>query len=162
VPVKPAKTATKVVLDVDVFVRSDDYYVTIMPNSGTKTRQVITLGLADDRGADLVAMKNEKGEWSYLADGQYKNSSIPVALDCWNHVQISLDPASRSYKIVIQPVGEMPAILATGSMPAGQGSECPRCVIKTDAPDDALQSRRGSDVSIVNCACVDNVQLAAD
>src|SRR6185312_4094160 len=31
VPVKPAKTATKVVLDVDVFVRSDDYDVTIMP-----------------------------------------------------------------------------------------------------------------------------------
>lgn len=162
VPAKPAKAATKVVLDVDVFVRSDAYYVTIMPNSGTKTRQVITLGLADDREADLVAIKNANGEWSYLADGQYKKSSIPVALDCWNHVQISLDPASGAYKIVIQPVGELPAVLATGSIPSGHASGCPRCIIKTDAPDDALESRHGSDVAIVNCACVDNVQLTGD
>jgi hypothetical protein len=37
---------------------------------------------------------------------------------CWNHVQLIADSSNRTYKVVIQPVGEVPTLLASGPLPA--------------------------------------------
>jgi hypothetical protein len=107
-------------------------------------------------------MKNQDGKWFYLEDGTYKNSNIPVALDCWNHVQISLDAASRSYQIVIQPVGEMPAVLAAGKISGEHPAGFPRFVIKTENLDNVYQVTRGSAISLVNFSCIDNIRLTGN
>jgi hypothetical protein len=154
--------ATKTVLDIDVFIRSNAYYVNIMPSSPAKTQHVLNLSLTDEHGTDLIGLKNENGHWASGAAGAYDASPVPVALDCWNHIQIDLDRTNGSYKIVLQPVGEMPAVLAEGKLPDSPGNEAPKLVFRTRNLDDVYQLEQGGNVSLVNFSCIDNVRLTAE
>jgi hypothetical protein len=89
-----------------------------------------------------------------------KISAMPVALDCWNHVQLIADSSNRTYKVVVQPVGELPTLLASGQIPPV--SSRLRFVIKTSNSDDVYQIKQGSNIALVNFSCIDNVRLTAD
>jgi hypothetical protein len=154
--------ANKVVLDMDVFIRSNSYYVDIMPSSHTETKHVLNLTLTDGRGTPLVGLKNENGRWSYLEDGGYKRTSVPVALDCWNHIQMDVDVITKSCKIVLQPVGEMPSVLANSRLPDVQRPETTNLVISTGNLDDVYQVSHGPDLSLVNFSCIDNIRLTTE
>ena len=85
---------------------------------------------------------------------------MPVALDCWNHVQLVADTSNRTWKVVIQPVGEVPKLLASGSMPASSPEL--RFGIKTRNSDDLYEAKKGSNIALVNFSCIDNVRLTGD
>jgi hypothetical protein len=152
----------KVVLDIDVFLRSSSYYVNIMPSSNAETSHAINLLLCDAHGAEVSGLRNEDGHWSYLENGAYKRSAVPVALDCWNHVQMSVDLSNKTSKIVLQTVGEMPAVLAKCAVPDSQDVAPRSLIIKTTNLDDAYESHRGTDVSLVNFSCIDNIHFSAE
>jgi hypothetical protein len=80
----------------------------------------------------------------------------------WNHIQIELEAATRRYKIVLQPVGTMPAILASGTMPTARSPDAENVVIRTDNLDDVYQLEHDHDISLVNFCCIENVCLGAE
>jgi hypothetical protein len=150
----------KLVADLDVFVRSSQYYVTIMPGSQIKSSHSVHLAICDETGTELAALQNQSGNWACLQEGQMKVIAMPVALDCWNHVQLIADASNRTYKVVVQPVGELPTLLASGQIPAPSSKL--RFGIKTSNSDDVYQVKQGSNVALVNFSCIDNVRLTAD
>ncbi len=158
---QPAEQSSKkLVANLDLFVRSSAFYVAIMPGSPTKTSHTVHLAITDERGAELAALQNENGHWTCTQDGQMKATSVPVALDCWNHVQLVADSSTGTYKVVIQPVGEVPTLLAGGRLPAS--SSALHFGIKTSNSDDLYELKQGSGMARVNFSCIDNVRLTAD
>jgi hypothetical protein len=153
----------KLVLDVDLYVRSSAFYMAIMPSTPTETRHIANLALTDQQGKELIGLKNDNGKWACRdANGQYKQTEVPAALDCWNHIQISVDPAKATYKIVLQPVGEMPMILASGNIPSDQLANLKKFTIRTENLDDAYESKQGSGTSRINFSCIDNLSVTEE
>ena len=93
--------------------------------------------LAGAGGGELLGLKNDDGSrWSVGKEtaAPYARTEEPVGLDCWNHVQISLHAANGSYayQIVLQPVGELPIVLASGTLPAERAVRLSQFLIQTD------------------------------
>jgi hypothetical protein len=149
----------RIVWDLDVFVRSDSIHIKIMPSSRAGTEHMINPVILDKSGSELVGLKNMNGRWAYLESGEYKESSMPVALDCWNHVQIILDKPSHSSKIIVQPVGEMPTVLASGKLTAAL---MPQFIIKTSNSTDAFVAREENETALINFSCIDNIRVTGE
>jgi len=154
----------RLVLDFDVLVRSSEFYESIAPHTTTTTQHTVHFILADAQGGELIGFKTDNGCWAFRKDGGYVSSETPVDLDCWNHVQISLHAVNGSYayKIVLQPVGELPFILASGTLPAEQAARLSQFLIETNNLNDVYQIDQGSGTSRVNFSCIDNVRLTAE
>jgi len=131
-----------------------------MPGSRIKTSHTVHLAITDERGTELAALLNKNEHWECSQDGQIKPTSIPVALDCWNHVQLITDSSSGTYKVIIQPVGELPTVLASGRIPSSSGGL--RFEIKTSNSDELYEAKQGTNIALVNFSCFDNIRLTAD
>ena len=173
----------RLVMDFDVFIRSSEYYESISPWSETTTDHTVNLTLADAQGRGLIGLKNDNGRWAAGKAGDYVRTEEPVALDCWNRVQISLraDSGSFAYKIVLQPVGELPFILSSGTLPAEQAAKLSQFLIETNNSSRIYQTDKGARASSglgrripeikssspvgtsrVNFSCIDNLRLTAE
>jgi len=62
----------RIVWDLDLFVRSDSFYVDIMPSSHAGTEHTVNPVILGKSGNELVGLKNVEGHWAYLESGQYK------------------------------------------------------------------------------------------
>lgn len=102
-----------VVVDFDIFVRSDKNYPYILPDPTTRSKHHTEILLnCDGASSPLTAISADNGIWRYWEQGAYVDSNVPIAYDVWNHVQLALDTKSLTCKIVVQPVGEMPRTVA--------------------------------------------------
>ena len=111
----PSKITT---VDFDVFIRSEKDFAYIVSNPLTKSpsRTAIGLRTKDDPAAHWVSLLAGDGKWQYWDGGKYVESKTGVVYDVWNHVQLAIDPQNRTYKIVVQPVGEMPILVGQGAL----------------------------------------------
>ncbi len=156
------RPSQKCVLDMDVFIRSNSPYVDIMPSAASEANEGVEIGLnGGNDEPDRLAINTDHGFWSSLQNGVYTKSSVPVALDCWNHLQLTINNTNRSYKVVLQPVGEMPAVLTEGTVSVAFGAAAENLVIRTTATDNVFRSSADGS-PLVNFVCVDNVHLTAD
>ncbi len=62
----------------------------------------------------IAAVKAESGKWYYYENGSYVESgqNYDTTNKIWYHVQIWLDGSGKTYKIVLQPLGEKPIVIA--------------------------------------------------
>mgnify|MGYP003640105730 CR=1 FL=1 len=110
VPLDDGGTMT---LDFDLFIRSDKSYPYIIPDPKTTSEHQTTVSL-DEAGsaAHVLGVRAGNGVWSYWDRDHYVDSNVRVTYDVWNHVQLALDRSDGSYRVVVQPVGELPTVVA--------------------------------------------------
>ena len=116
----PAEGA--ITVDLDVFIRSDKGFPFIIPDPTTRSPHSVALGLAGSQSDQPFALiDSAKGTWR-LWDGQdFVDTGKRVTYDVWNHVQLSIDTQARTYRLVVQPVGELPTLIGQ----AGCGTSLP-------------------------------------
>jgi hypothetical protein len=106
-----------ITIDLDVYVRSDRDYPYIMPDPSTTSNHWAAVGLRSKGSNDYAATAlASRGTW-WLWDGlRFVDTGARVAYDVWNHVQITVDAPSTSYRVVAQPVGEMPTLVGSARL----------------------------------------------
>jgi hypothetical protein len=106
-----------ITVDLDVYVRSDRDYPYLMPDPTATSTHWATIGLRRKNSTDHAATAlPSRGTW-WLWDGtRFVDTRTPVAYDVWNHLQIAVDAPTGSYRVVVQPVGEMPTLVGTAKL----------------------------------------------
>jgi len=113
-----------ITVDLDVFVRSDRNFPYIIPNPKTRSKHSVALSLdGAASGQPLAAVDSADGTWQ-LWDGQrFVDSGKLVTYDVWNHLQIAVNPRTKTYRFVVQPVGELPTVIGDSAVSASVGAE---------------------------------------
>jgi hypothetical protein len=106
-----------IIADLDLFVRSERDYPYILPDPRTTSSHWVSTGFrlksSGDYGATALA---SRGTW-WLWDGtRFVDTGTRVTYDVWNHLQIAIDTPSRTYRVVAQPIGEMPTLVGTAKL----------------------------------------------
>ncbi|MCX6934993.1 MAG: hypothetical protein NTZ01_02170, partial [Verrucomicrobia bacterium] len=106
--------------DADLFIRSDYAYPSIIPGQTISSPNAVSFIIERATGGDIVLAEATaaNGKWN-LKDGEkFKESKITVPYDCWMHVQLSVDMATRTCNLVQQQIGQVAQNLASASIPA--------------------------------------------
>lgn len=106
-----------ITIDLDLFIRSNSYYPFIIPNPETTSDQRVTIGLERVRdGVRLAAANAGDRRWRIWEEADWTDSQTGIAYDVWNHLQIAIDPSTGTYRIVVQPLGEVPILVGSGKL----------------------------------------------
>jgi hypothetical protein len=104
-------------VDLDLFIRSDSDFPYIMPNDKTTSSHRVILGLKRKATGDFAATAiASEGFWWIWDESQFVNTKVPVTYDVWNHLQIALHAPSGTYRVVVQPIGEVPTLVGTAKL----------------------------------------------
>lgn len=104
-------------LDLDLFVRSDSSYPYMIPNPSLRSVRRVTVGIERvSDGAVLAAAHTGESAWELIAGDKASPSKTGIAYDAWNHLQVAIDPTSRTYQVVVQPLGEVPILVGSGTL----------------------------------------------
>jgi hypothetical protein len=109
-------SAKSITVDLDVFIGSESGFPYMIPNPLTKSRHRTAISLQQSSGAHVAGTQAGDGTWQIWDSDRYKDSGIRIAYDVWNHLQMALDVKSGTYKLVLQPVGELPGPAARGRL----------------------------------------------
>jgi hypothetical protein len=139
---------TLITLDFDIFVRSDDSFPYILPNPATKSDHRTTVSLETEPDRPLAAITAGNGTWQYYDGDKYVDSKIHIAYDVWNHVQMAIDTSNGLYKVVVQPIGELPTPLGTAKWG------------KNGHKKDKVYLRVSPSKSEKGFSCYDNISIA--
>ena len=103
----PASARSDIIIDLDFFLRSDKSFPFIIPDPTTKSPHSFALGLkAGDK--PLAVVDTTGGTWRLWDGTKSLDTGKLVTYDVWNHLQIAIDPQARTYRLVVQPIGELP------------------------------------------------------
>ena len=120
IPAKKLNLKAPLNLDMDMFLLSSKTAYNMIPNPTLTAPHRTVVGLADEKsGAWLAAVQGGDVNWQIWDGNAWKDSGVRFDYDAWNHVQIALD-GKGGYKVVVQPVGQMPIFAGTaktGAMP---------------------------------------------
>ena len=127
-----SKTIT---VDFDFFIRSDQSFPYMLPDPTTRSSHRVVMGLEESASGVPVAMiDSAQGTWRLWDGSQYVDSQKLVQYDIWNHLQIAVDPASHNYRLIVQPIGELPTVIGQGVLNPSVGiTESLRLAIKPSA-----------------------------
>ncbi len=121
-------------LDLDLFIRSDKDFPYILPDLTTRSPHDVTIGLQSASGdAPLAQVRAIDGKWRIWDGGNYVDSKTIVHYDVWNHLQLVVDSKANRYRLIVQPVGEMPTVVAEGACGNLKPGERLKLVIKPSA-----------------------------
>ncbi len=113
-----------ITVDFDVFIR--------------KGYQAI-VGMQKSLTGNVTAAVNPNGKWKCWNGTQYTTTDVNVVgpdIDLWTHVQMVLYPATKNYKVIVQPSGSMPIPLGTFAWDSGtQQNDQVFFVIKPQGPN---------------------------
>jgi len=136
---RPRQTVTLanagvVTVDLSLFVRSDKYFPFIVPDPQTRSPQRVTIALASVRGNDILAGAYVgDGRWEMLAGNERIPTTNGIAFDVWNQMQIAIDPDAGVFRIVAQPLGEVPRLVGEAPLPEDFDIRTPlHLMIKTE------------------------------
>lgn len=145
----PASAGGLITVDLDLFIRSDKDFPYILPDPTTRSKHHAVIGL---QGASkpFALAKPVDGTWRIWDGTAYKDTGKTMHYDVWNHVQLSINTRENKWKLIVQPIGEMPAVVGEGSCGAGvQPGEKLRLVIQpSDTPE--------------NISCFDNLSVTSN
>ena len=111
----PLKTGTRLLLDLDVFVRSGESSPSIMPGAATLHPHRTSSGWKGAKGRMIAGVMTGDGVWRLWNGTQWIDSKTPVHYDVWNHLQLALNE-SGGYSAVVQPVGQVAAAIGRGRL----------------------------------------------
>lgn len=139
-------------VDSDIFLRSDLPYVQITPGPNVTSSDDVGIALVTTNDhKPLIELRTHQSTWHYLDDNTLIDTNLSAAFDAWNHLQLVINPENKSYCVFLQVVGESPRVLCRGSldrMPAagdtlGVEFFCSRSKSQTDGPTfDNLRATR--------------------
>lgn len=105
-------------VDLDVFIRSDKNFPYIMPDPTTKSSQGTVIGVyATGTDKPIIAADSAKGTWQLWDGTKYVDTGKLVTYDVWSHVQLAIDPAAKTCQLVAQPIGSLPELIGTVTLP---------------------------------------------
>jgi hypothetical protein len=130
-------------VDADIFLRSDLPYVQITPGPNVTSSDEVGLALvttADNK--PLIELRTHQSTWHYFDGATLIDTKVTAAFDAWSHVQLVIDPSNKSYGVFQQVVGEPPRLLCRGALdrtpaksdPFGVELFCIRSTTHTDGP----------------------------
>lgn len=107
----------QMLIDADIFLRSELPYVQITPSASATSSDGVGIALVTTTDSKpLIELRTHQATWQYLEGGKLVDTKIAAAFDAWNHLQFFIDPASKSYKAYLQVIGEPPRMLFHGSL----------------------------------------------
>lgn len=130
-------------VDVDIFPRSELPYVQITPGPSVTSSDEVGLALVTTGdNQPLIELRTHQGTWHQRNGDQLTDTKVPASFDAWNHLQLVIEPSSKSCRVILQVVGEAPRMLCHASLdrtPAGGDSLdielfCSRSKTQTDGP----------------------------
>lgn len=143
----------RLLIDLDLFPKSDQQYIQIVPSTNTTGTDDVSVALfADDRSKPLVELRTRGSTWQHRgAGGGWVDSKHPVAFDAWHSLQFAIEapgsandsgPSAGQYRILMQVIGEPPRELCRGELgsPPKVGSmlslelSCLRSLPRSDGP----------------------------
>ncbi len=121
VPAQPVRLKANEVLtyDVDLFIRSNSSYPSIIPGQTEDSRNEVGLIIerGDGKEGIIAEARAAKGKWTLKAGDKGQGADIAVPYDCWMQVQLAVDMASRTVTLVQQQIGQVAQKLATAPLP---------------------------------------------
>ena len=141
----------KVVVDLDVFVRSDKDFPYITPDPATRSSHSVTIALEGaSSGSPFAALQTIGGTWRLWDGHQFKDTQKLVTYDVWEHLQMTIDSTSKSYQLVVQPIGELPTLIGRAACgdSLNQDEQLSLTIKPSNEPD--------------HVSCYDNVQVTCD
>lgn len=106
-----------ITLDLDVYIRSDKGFPYILPDPTTSSPHSVVFGLERfASGQPFAAVDSAGGTWRLWDGRQFVDSGKRVVYDVWNHLRIAIDPQSKRYRLVVQPVGELPSVIGEAAV----------------------------------------------
>ena len=149
--ITPASAKGMITVDLDAFVRSDKSFPFILPDPTTRSPHNVVISLEGAApGKPFAAVDTAEGTWR-LWDGQkFTDTGKTVNYDVWNHLQIAVDPKAKTYRLVVQPVGELPSVI--GEAACGEGLK----------PTDKLVFRIAPSATKDHISCYDNLVVTAE
>jgi hypothetical protein len=140
------------IVDIDVLLRSDLTHLQFTPIGSALGSDEVLIAIKttrDDR--TLFELRTIDGRWHCGGD-QLTDTGAAADFDAWNHLQLALDTARKTYRISLQVVGSAPRLLHEGVWdvhhPAGTQLAvelgCLRKAPRPDGPafDNLLVTRR--------------------
>lgn len=112
----PVKSSKALVVEADVFLRSELGYIAMVPpKEGFKSANGTDVGLVDEKNNVVAAIKADpsSGTWQIWDGNAYVTGDAKVQFDCWTRVRFNIDLDAGTYDIILQPIGELPSKVAT-------------------------------------------------
>ncbi len=147
----PASANGKIVLDLDVFLRSNKDYPYLLPDPSTRSAHSFSISFQPS-GSDsaFVSIDNNGGTWRLWNGTQFIDTGKLVTYDVWQHLQVAVDLNSKTYALVAQPVGGLPTpIGSTGFSNTLDNNQSIQLVIKPSKEPDHI-------------SCYDNVVVTSN
>ncbi len=119
----PLTAGTRITVDLDVFVRSGERGLALLPGAAASHPHSTSIGFREASGRMVAGVSSGEGFWQVWNDGSWKPGTVPVHYDVWNHVQLAMNEAGVG-NVVVQPVGQVAAFVGNGrSVGATPGAE---------------------------------------
>jgi hypothetical protein len=138
-------------VDLDVSIRSDRNFPYIIPDPKTRSRHSVVLSLdGAASGQPLAAVDSAAGTWRLWNDQRFVDSGKLVTYDVWNHLQIAANPRTKTYRFVVQPVGELPTVIGDAAVGASVRA------------DEKLKFSAKPSATGGHISCYDNILVTCD
>lgn len=114
-PAKPVVPGPRSVItfDLDLLIRSTLPYPYIVPGTATETRNHVQLMVESAKGNSVVSADGALG---FLKPSDKLRTALPY--DCWMHVQLTVNMATRTCRFAQQQIGQVAQELGTSPLPA--------------------------------------------
>lgn len=123
-----------ITLDMDLFIRSDKDFPYMIPDLTTRSSHDVTIGLQSTSSqVPLAQVHTAEGTWRVWDGSGYVDSKSIINYDVWNHLQLVVDTKTNRYRVIVQPVGEMPTVVAEGACGEAKPNDRLKLVIKPSA-----------------------------
>jgi hypothetical protein len=145
------ESSKSIIVDLDFFIRSDQGFPYLLPDPSTRSAHHVVIALVDaESGQQLAAVDSAKGTWQLRDGGHFVDTNKQVQYDIWNHLQLAIDPTSHTYRVTVQPIGELPTLIGRGTLnPLVMQSQSLQLVIKPSA-------------TAGHISCYDNLRVTRD
>jgi hypothetical protein len=105
-----------ITIDLDLLPKGDAVHMQFTPVGsavGTDEVRVAVVPAAGD--GQVIELRTIGGRWR-CGGAKLVDTGVPVDFDAWNHVQLAVDTARRTYRISLQVVGSAPQLLHEGPL----------------------------------------------
>ena len=99
-------------LDLDIFVRSRRGFPYILPDLSVRTTDDVAISLESKSEIPVTwsGVRIIDGTWRIFDGVEYRDTKHPVHYDVWNHLQLSWNRDKSVWRLVVQPLGELPSL----------------------------------------------------
>jgi hypothetical protein len=146
-PQSGLKQGTRLVADLDFFLRSGDYVPSLMPGATRTHPHSTTIGWRGSHDQMLAGVTTTDGTWRLWNGSEWVDTKSPVHYDVWNHLQVLLD-AHGELQVAVQPVGQVAATVGSARVAGTNGDSAITFTIETSPTEGHL-------------SCYDNVRITS-